>query len=121
MNAWQILYLVGPSACMAVVLAFVRHLRERSHRRTHDWEMQHRLWRAMADQHARSLEHELRNSVGLKTASDGIKQMTRVGLGEAACSHWPRDPVVLSTGEQVAFICRRCGAGVVDETWVGNC
>lgn len=111
MTAWQILYLAGPSACMALTVAFVRYLRERKHQHIREWEMQHRLWRATADQLARTMEREL---------SDGIRQMARVGLGEPTCAHWPRDPVVLSTGEQVAFICRKCGAGVTDEDWVGG-
>lgn len=129
MTAWQILYLIGPTACMTLVMALLRHLREQKHQRMRmrDWEAQHRLWRAVADQQARRMQQELvqhlpvgRSGVGLRTASNGIRQMARAGLGDPTCSHWPRDPVVLSTGEQVAFICRKCGVAETDEAWVSR-
>lgn len=34
------------------------------------------------------------------------------------CSHWPRDPVTLSDGTEVAFICRKCDKQVYSADYI---
>lgn len=44
----------------------------------------------------------------------GYKPTTRL---RGSCSHWPRDPVI-NSGIEIAFICRKCDASIVNEAWV---
>lgn len=53
-----------------------------------------------------------------KTARKLAKLRQRHLLRPEACSHWPRDPVILSTGEQVAFICRKCDHTGYNNAWL---